>query len=447
LDLPIAGASEPVIEAGSPVTRVALLTDDFPGLKPGMEVQVGDQVRIGQRLFHDKTAPAVSFAAPVAGQVVAINRGKRRKLLSVVIEMSPQATRGRADETCFDSFTAAPPESLSAEDVGSLLLEAGLWTAFRTRPYSRIPEPGSAPSAIFVTAMDTHPLAPDPEVVLRGREEHFAVGLRAVSRLTPGRTYLCTRGKTHLRAPAGSEICHERFDGPHPAGVPGTHIHRLDPVHREKIVWHLGYQDVAAIGTLFTTGCLDTSRVIALAGPGFRRPRLVRTHLGARISELVEGELAPGRQRIIAGSVLGGHRVDGDVTGYLGRYHNQVCALPEGDEREMFGWLKPGARVFSVTNAFLSALIRPRSFDFTTTTNGSVRPMVPIGTYERIMPMDIEPTYLLRSLITGDLELAEQLGCLELDEEDVALATFVCPGKYNYGPLLRKVLDRIREDL
>ena len=436
-----------VIEDAPPVTHVAMLAEDFPGLKPGMEVQVGDQVRCGQRLLHDKSAPDVSFASPVAGRITAINRGERRKLLSVVIEVSPHEGSGQGGDTSFDSFTAAPAEKLNGADVSALLLEAGLWTAFRTRPYSRIPPPGSAPSAIFVTAIETHPLAPDPEVVLQGREADFELGLSVVSRLTPGYTYLCTRARTRLRAPAGSDIRHERFEGPHPAGLPGTHIQKVEPVHREKIVWHIGYQDVAAIGRLFATGRLDSSRIIALAGPGVRRPRLVRTRLGARISELLVDELVPGRQRVIAGSVLGGHAVDGEITGYLGRYHNQISVLPEGDHREILGWLKPGARMFSVTNAFWSALIRPRSFDFSTSTNGDARPMVPIGTYEQVMPMDIEATFLLRALITGDLELAEQLGCLELDEEDLALATFVCPGKYEYGPMLRNVLERIREDL
>ena len=447
LDLPIAGAPEPVIEDAAPVTHVAMLAEDFPGLKPGMEVQVGDQVRCGQRLLHDKSAPDVSFASPVAGRIAAIHRGERRKLLSVVVEVSPHEGADQAADTSFDSFTGAPPEKLSGADVGALLLEAGLWTAFRTRPYSRIPPPGSAPSAIFVTAMDTHPLAPDPEVVLQGREADFELGLSVVSRLTPGYTYLCTRARTHLRTPAGSDIRHERFEGPHPAGVPGTHIQQVEPVHREKIVWHIGYQDVIAIGRLFATGHLDSSRIVALAGPGVRRPRLVRTRLGARISELLAEELMPGRQRVIAGSVLGGHAVDGDITGYLGRYHNQVSVLPEGDQREILGWLKPGARMFSVTGAFWSALVRPRRFDFSTSTNGDARPMVPIGTYEQVMPMDIEATFLLRALIAGDLELAERLGCLELDEEDLALATFVCPGKYEYGPMLRNVLERIREDL
>lgn len=446
LDLPLPGRPAGAIEDGPAVTQVAVLAADFPGLKPGMEVRVGDPVRCGQRLFHDKSAPDVGFAAPVAGRVAAIHRGERRKLLSVVIDLAT-ADGPDAGETGFDSYTAAPPEALNAEAVRALLLESGLWTAFRTRPYSRVPDPGSIPSAIFVTAIDSHPLAPDPELVLQGREADFETGLRVVSRLTPGATYLCTRARSHLRTPADSGIRHERFEGPHPAGLPGVHIHLLDPVHREKTVWHLGYQDVAAIGALFCTGRLDSRRVVALAGPGVRRPRLVRTHLGARVSELLADQLVPGRHRVIAGSVLGGHSADAETNDFLGRYHNQISVLPEGDEREMLGWLKPGGRVFSVTKAFWAALRPPRRFDFSTTTNGAARPMVPIGTYERVMPMDIEATFLLRSLITGDVELAEQLGCLELDEEDVALATFVCPGKYEYGPMLRELLERIREDL
>ncbi len=448
LDLPIAGAPEPLIEPARSATQIALLADDYPGLKPGMAVQPGDPVRRGQRLFYDKSAPDIAFTSPLDGHVVAIHRGERRRLLSVVIAPSaPLASDQTDDHADFASFTGAPPESISADAVRALLIEAGLWTALRTRPYSRVPQTDAVPAAIFVTAIDTHPLAPDPELVLRGHEERFELGLRALARLTPGRSYLCTRGQTRLRAPADSTICHERFEGPHPAGAPGTHIHLLEPVHRDKQVWHIGYQDALAIGTLFDTGRVDASRVIALAGPGVRRPRLVRTQLGARISELLDGELLPGRHRVIAGSVLGGHPIDNPAIDYLGRYHKQVCVLPEGDAREALGWLKPGARMFSATNAFLSSLLRPGRFDFNTSTNGSARPMVPIGGYERVMPLDLEPTYLLRALITGDLELAEQLGCLELDEEDLALATYVCPGKYDYGPLLRQALERIREDL
>jgi len=210
-------------------------------------------------------------------------------------------------------------------------------------------------------------------------------------------------------------------------------------------VWHVGYQDVAAIGHLLATGRIDVGRVIALAGPGVARPRLLRTRLGAATDELVAGELAPGAQRVVSGSVLDGRTAAGEATGYLGRYHLQVSALPEGNRREFLGWLAPGREKHSLTGVVLGAFAR-RALPLTTTTNGSPRAMVPIGTYERVMPLDLLPTFLLRALITGDDEQAEALGCLELDEEDLALCTYVCPGKYEYGPLLRGALERIAKD-
>lgn len=444
LDLPIAGRPEQVVHDVEPPTRVGLVAADYPGLSARLEVQVGDEVARGQRLLHDKRNPDLTYTSPGSGRVVAIHRGERRALLSVEIELSPDERAGRCcNDVAFDSFTGERPDALEAEAIESLLLESGLWTAFRTRPFSRVPAPGTTPHAIFVTAMDTHPLAPDVDVVLAGRREDFDAGLCAIARLSGGPTYLCTGASSRLTAPACRTFRHERFEGPHPAGTPGLHIHTLDPVRRGKVVWHIGYQDVAAIGTLLRTGRLDLSRVVALAGPGVRRPRLVRTRLGASLQDLVAGELLEGEQRVISGSVLGGRTAAGEAEGYLGRYHNQVTVVREGRERELFGWLRPGRDRFSVTNAFLSAFSRGRRFEFTTSTHGSARPMVPIGTYERVMPMDLEPTFLLRSLIVGDLEQAEMLGCLELDEEDLALCTFVCPGKYEYGPLLRDMLDRI----
>jgi Na+-transporting NADH:ubiquinone oxidoreductase subunit A len=446
LDLPLSGAPEQRVDEARPVAHAALVAADFPGLKPSMEVKVGDRVMCGQPLLRDKVTPDLAYASPAAGRVAGIHRGERRRLLSVVVEVDPEACSGPGHDFAFDAYSGAPPANLEADAVRALLLESGLWSAFRTRPYSRVPAPGTRPAAIFVTAIDTHPLAPDPEVVLQGREDDFAAGLQVVAKLTEGSTYLCTTSRSRLVPPLG-DILHERFEGPHPAGAPGTHIHLLDPVHREKTVWHLGYQDVAAIGFLFRTGRLDPSRVIAIAGPSVLRPRLVRTRLGAAVDELVADELAGGGHRVISGSVLGGRAARGPEQGYLGRYHNQVTVIPEGDERELLGWLKPGRDIFSVTNGFLSALDRDRPLGLSTATNGSARPMVPIGTYEAVMPLDVEPTFLLRSLIVGDLELAEQLGCLELDEEDVALATFACPGKYDYGPLLRGVLERIYREI
>lgn len=429
-----------------PGTRVGLLAADYPGLRARFEVEAGQRVRRGQRLFHDKRSPGVVFTAPGAGTVAAIHRGERRALVSVEIELDAADREDGGEQVAFDSFTGADPSALEAEAVGALLLESGLWTALRTRPYSRIPEPGTSPAALFVTAADSHPLAPDPEVVLAGREEDFAAGLQALARLTSGPRHLCTAGASRLEAPPESGFSVERFEGPHPSGTPGLHIHLLQPVNRKRIVWHVGYQDVVAMGALFRTGQLDCTRVISLAGPGVLRPRLLRTRLGAFLPEMVAGELREGEQRVVSGSVLGGRAAQGGAEAFLGRHHHQVTVLPEGRERRLLGWLRPGRDIFSVTNAFLSAFRGGGGFAFSTTTHGSARPMVPIGTYERVMPLDMEPTYLLRALIVGDAERAEALGCLELDEEDLALCSFVCPGKYEYGPMLREILERIHRE-
>jgi Na+-transporting NADH:ubiquinone oxidoreductase subunit A len=447
LDLPIAGDPEQRVEAGASVTRVAVLGADYQGVRPTMLVAPGDQVRRGEVLFHDKNAPQVRFTAPASGRIRAIHRGHKRVLVSVVIELSEAERAGDDQEAwAFDSYTDTDPSALSPDDVRRLLIESGMWTALRTRPFSRVPDPASSPRALFVTAMDTHPLAPKVEVALAGRESDFAAGISVLAKLTDGPTYLCAAAGSRIQAPADAKVTREEFSGPHPAGTAGLHINVLDPVMRGKTVWHIGYQDVAAVGHLFRTGRLDTRRVIALAGPGVRRPRLLATRVGAATDELVAGELEPGVQRIVSGSVLGGRTASGEADGYLGRFHNQVTVLAEGTQREFLGWLAPGRNKFSVTNAFASSLGRVRRFAFTTTTNGSPRPLVPIGTYEAVMPMDIEPTFLIRALVIGDAEEAEKLGCLELDEEDVALATFVCPAKNEYGPMLREILERIARD-
>lgn len=448
LDLPMTGEPMQAIDIGSEVTRVALLAADFPGLKPTMAVETGNEVLRGEVLFHDKRRPDIRFTAPGAGRVIAVNRGERRALLSVVVELSEAERRGDTApaQVAFDCFTCTPPTDLDTDSIRGLLLESGLWTALRTRPFSQVADPATEPQAIFVTAMDSHPLAPSVETVLAGREDDFETGLVALAKLTPGTTYLCTSAGSWIKPPAGLDIRHEEFSGPHPAGTVGLHIHLLEPVHRDKCVWTVGYQDVAAIGHLFNTGHLDIERIIALAGPALVRPRLVRTRLGAATDELADGELHAGANRIVSGSVLGGRAASGEIDGYLGRYHNQLTVLREGHEREFLGWLRPGRDVFSITGGFLSSLDRKRRFGFSTSLRGSPRPMVPIGTYEQVMPMDVEPTFLLRSLITGNMEQAEALGCLELDEEDLALCTFVCPGKYEYGPLLRKMLDRIQRE-
>ncbi len=320
-----------------------------------------------------------------------------------------------------------------------------MWPAFRTRPFSRVPDPESVPHAVFVTALDTHPLAPDLDVVLSDRKEAFARGLRALTQLTAGTVHLCRKSGSTLGDGGGIDrVRIAEFSGKHPAGTVGFHIHTLDPVNREKSVWHVGAQDVARIGHLFTTGTLDMSHVIALGGPRVSAPRLLRTTVGASVSGLTEGEIAAGGSaRVISGSILTGDRTDDVAHDFLGRFHQQISAIDDGAQREFLGWMAPGSTSYSVLPAFLSALLPKRDRALSTAVNGSRRAMVPIGAYERVMPMDLMPTHLLRALALGDVEWAEELGVLELDEEDVALCTFVCPGKYEYGAALRRTLSSL----
>lgn len=449
LDVPIAGKPRQTLEPAAAPAHVALLAADYHGMRPTMQVEEGDAVTRGGLLFEDKKTPGVRYTSPAAGTVVAVHRGERRALQSVVIALNERERAGAPGDEDFESFESYrgdDPGALKREDIVRLLVESGLWTAFRTRPFSKAPAPDSEPHSIFVTAIDTHPLAPSVETALQGREKDFEKGLLCVAKLTAGPTFLCKAAGANVPGHAGAGLTVEEFQGAHPAGTPGLHIHLLDPVHRGKTVWHIGYQDVAAIGRLFTTGRLDVERVISLAGPSVKDPRLLRTRLGASTDDLCRGELGEGDHRVISGSVLAGRSAAGEVHGFLGRYHQQVSVLPEGGHREFLGWMMPGFDKFSTINLFASRLLKGREYRLTTALHGSKRAMVPIGMYERVMPMDIVPTFLLRALIVGDVEQAEQLGCLELDEEDLALCTFVCPGKYEYGPILRQNLETIEKE-
>lgn len=437
LDLPITGAPEQAVYAAVEATSVAVIGFDYIGMKPTMQVRVGDRVKLGQVIFTDKKTEGVKYTAPAAGVVKEINRGEKRALQSVVIEVD-------GDEAVeFNKYAASELGSLSAEQVQENLVESGLWTALRTRPFSKVPQPGTTPASIFVTAMDTNPLAANPEVFINEQAEAFTNGLKVLTRLSGGDVYLCKAAGANI--PSTSGVTVEEFEGPHPAGNAGTHIHFVDPVSESKTVWTIGYQDVIAVGQLFTTGVLFTERVVAVAGPQVSSPSLMRTRLGANLDELVAGRVKVADNRVISGSVLNGRTANGPFA-YLGRYASQVTVLREGRERELLGWIAPGANKFSVLNMFLSRFSPGKKFDFTTTTNGSERAMVPVGQFEQLMPMDILPTQLLRSLVVGDMEAAIQLGCLELDEEDLALCTFACPGKYEYGPILRDNLTTIEKE-
>ncbi|ELC6296719.1 Na(+)-translocating NADH-quinone reductase subunit A [Enterobacter hormaechei] len=439
LDLPISGVPEQHVTTGASIHHVAIVGDDYVGMRPAMLVQEGDRVIKGQALFEDKKNPGVMFTAPASGTVVAIHRGERRVLQAVVIQIEGDEKRE------FARFDAADLATLSHDAVQTQLLESGLWTALRTRPYSKTPVPGTVPAAIFVTAIDTNPLSADPQPLILAERKAFDAGLTVLTRLTPGKVHVCQASGGKLGGHPQGQVAFNEFAGPHPAGLVGTHIHFLEPVSLTKQVWHLNYQDVIAIGKLFTTGELCAERIIAIGGPQATQPRLVRTLLGADLTALLAGETKEGENRIISGSVLSGRHATGPMA-WLGRFHLQVSVVLEGREKELFGWVLPGAEKYSVTRTTLGHFLRRKLFNFSTSTNGGERAMVPIGNYERVMPLDILPTVLLRDLLAGDTDGAQALGCLELDEEDLALCTYVCPGKYEYGPVLREVLTRIEQE-
>jgi Na+-transporting NADH:ubiquinone oxidoreductase subunit A len=439
LDIPIAGKPEQQIHPGPPVRRVGVLGQDYGAYKrlPTLLVNEGDRVRLGQPLVRGKHLNAVTTTSPGTGVIEYIERGARRFLQTIAIRLE-----GDGEET-FNAWQPDELAGLNSTQVRDNLLASGLWLSFRTRPYSLVANPETEPHAIFVTAMDSSPLAADPAVIIAESPDDFANGLTVIAKLTPGKVFVCKAAGAAV--PTADGVSVEEFAGPHPAGLAGTHIHFLAPAGAGRTVWHLNYQDVIAIGRLFTGGRLSTERIIALAGPQVFNPRLIRTRLGASISDLVRDELRPGESRAISGSILSGHHAAGK-TAFLGRFHLQVSVLREGRERELLGWLAPGLNKFSASRVFMAGLLPQKEFRLTTTKNGSPRAMVPTGSFERVMPLDILPSQLLRALVVEDTEAARALGCLELDEEDLALCTFVDTGKYDYGPILRRNLRQIMKE-
>ena len=439
LDLPITGEPRQSVGSGNLPHSVAVLGNDYVGMKPKLEVAVGDPVKLGQLLFTDRKRPAIRYTALGAGKVAAINRGDKRALLSVVIALSGN------DEVTFPSTPEGRLGTLARKDVVEGLLQSGLWVSLRSRPFGTVANPGSTPHSLFVTAMDTNPLAPSMARIIEGKEHHFSQGLTVLSRLTEGKLYLCKAPGDTIPQPSVSSIATAEFSGPHPAGNPGTHIHFLDPASRHKKVWYINAQDVIAVGILFTTGRLNVERIVSLAGPSVRNPRLLKTRIGASLDDMTSGELTGGENRILSGSVFSGHTAH-EATAFLGRYHQQITVLPEGRKRTFLGWLSAGFNLFSVKPIAAASFLPGKKFKFTTSLQGGERAIVPIGSYEKVMPLDILPTHLLRALAVDDIEEAERLGCLELDEEDLALCTFVCPSKLDHGGELRRNLTLLEKE-
>ena len=440
LDIPLAGAPDQTISDTKSTRHVALVGSDYVGMKPTMLVAEGDTVKRGQILFTDKKCEGVNYTAPAAGKVVAINRGARRVFQSLVIEVDDSV-----GDVSWTAATAAELASMTASDIKQRLLDSGQWTALRARPFNKVADPATTPSGLFITAIDTRPHAPNPAIAIGGQPEAFQVGQQVLAQLVECPVYVCTAPGADIPVVEHARVSNETFAGPHPAGLPGTHVHFLMGASMSRLAWTIDYQEVIAIGRLFLDGHLHSDRVVSISGPAVSTPMVVATRAGADIQELTAGNLEAGDNRMISGSVLGGRGVHSH-SAYLGKYHNQVSVLSEGRDRVFMGWLAPGTKKHSAMGVFLSSIFGAKPLAMTTTTNGSERAMVPVGAYERVMPLDILPTQLLRALLVGDTETAQALGCLELDEEDLALCTYVCPGKYEYGPVLKDNLARIDKE-
>ena len=445
LNLPLNGTPDAAIESGPDVRSVALLGRDYAGLKPRLMVREGDEVSLGDTLFVDKRDPVVAYTAPGSGTVAAINRGERRALLSVVIQLDPSVE----DPVTFPDLVDGDIDALADDRIREVLQASGLWTAFRTRPFNRVPLADSTPRSIFVTAIDTNPLAADPGAVIAGSGADFEAGLSVIAKLTEGPLYVCVGDRWPGPTSEHGRVETVVFSGPHPAGLVGTHIHHLDPVGVDRTVWHIGYQDVIAIGALCTTGRISTKRIVALGGPAFQRPRLVSTRLGASIDELTAGELVLGdaeapAPRVVSGSILSGRRA-ATAEVHLGRYHLQISAVPAGGSRRLFGWSSLRRQTFSFNGMFASRQ-RRRLETLTTASHGRQTAMIPVEAFDKVVPMDVATVPLLRALLIKDTDQAQALGCLELDAEDLALCSFVCPGKNDYGSVLSLNLEHIERE-
>lgn len=439
LNIPINGSPTEEIVDSTRSRSVAILGNDYVGMKPTMLVEEGERVKLGQALFEDKKNPGVIFTSPAGGKVESINRGDRRVLQSVVIEVEQEE---ETEE--FNRYSEDELDKTTSAEIRSQLIKSGSWTAFRTRPYSKIPGVEEIPNNIFISLLDTQPLSPNPEIITNLNTDNFNFGLKVLKRLVDCPIHISTGPNSNLDLPEDDQVIKHIFSGPHPAGLVGTQMHYISPASLSNINWTIGYQDVIAIGAQFRTGKVFVERVVSLAGPQVNEPKYLKTRLGACTDEVTAGQLTQRENRVISGSVISGREALGPYA-YLGRYHNQisVVAEPNSKDREFMNWLTPGPRKFSKIPLFLSSLFPKKLYKFKALMNGSDRPIVPIGVYEEVLPLNFLPAMLLRNIVLMDTEKIQALGGLELDEEDLSLCSFVCPGKYDFGSLLRAGLTKI----
>lgn len=441
LDITLQGEAEKV-KTTAESSLFAIKPPDFHGLVPKMTVKVGDKVKIGTVIFFDKYQEEIKFVSPVAGEITDVFRGEKRRILEVRI---------KADGTdASEEFGASNPDSMDGKGVKKALLENGLWPFIKMRPIDVIARPTDKPKAIFVSAFDSSPLAPEYDYILHGEHDAFQAGLTAIAKLTDGKVHLTKRANvSHDAAITDAKgVQTHTISGKHPAGNVGTQIHHIDPINKGEIVWTVNALDVATIGRTLLAGKFDPTRTVALTGSEVKKTSYVKTRIGATIKPMVDGQIASDNVRYISGNVLTGEKIDAD--GYVGFYDHQVTVIPEGDEPAFQlsggGWLGPGTKKFSINRSYFSWLTPNKKRVLNTNLNGEVRAFVVTGELEKVFPFDIYPMQLIKSCMYEDIDLMENLGIYEVAPEDFALCEFVCTSKVNIQDKIREGLDLIHKE-
>lgn len=440
LDINLKGKANEVYGKAQLPELFSVRPDDFHGIKPKTVVKEGDQVKVGSVLFYDKNNPDVKVCSPVSGEVVAVNRGERRKVLDISIKSDGAFTS--------EAFTKGKPKEMKADEVKSLLSNAGFLAFLKQRPYDVVANPNDKPKAIFISGFDTAPLAPNYDFIMVGREEEFQLGIDALSAITGVQINIGINidqaSKLYKKA-KGVQLY--EFEGPHPAGNVGVQIHHVDPINKGDIVWTINPQDVAMIGKAFMTGSIDYSRSIVLAGSSVKTPAYFKTVYGAAISMMVANNVEGDNVRYISGNPLTGTQISAD--GYLGAFDAQITVIPEGNKNnEFLGWIMPRLNKFSVNHSYFSWLFGGnKEYDVDTNLNGGERAFIMSGEYDKVFPMDIYPEFLVKAIIAQDIDKMEQLGIYEVAPEDFALCEFVCTSKIETQRIVREGLDFLRKEL
>jgi Na+-transporting NADH:ubiquinone oxidoreductase subunit A len=434
-------AAPKVVETEQPETFVIKPTD-FQGLYiPKPVVNVGDTVKAGSPLFHDKSHENVIHTSPVSGEVVEIKRGEKRKLLEIKI---------LADKTVehlqFKKYSVSEIANLSVEVVKEQILKSGVWPSLIQRPYGIVADPTVTPKAIHISAFDSHPLAPDYNILFKGQDQFFQIGVDILKKLTSGAVHLNTHASSEISTVfsqvKGIEV--NKFTGQHPVGCVGVQIHHIDPINKGDIVWTINPLGVIQLGKLFASGIYDASRIVALTGSEVKNPQYYKTYTGASVKKFIENNLNTDHVRVISGNPLTGTAIDKD--GHVGFFDHQISVIPEGDYYEFIGWITPGARKISFQRALglLSFLSPNKERVLDTNTHGEPRAFVQTGIFEQVTPMDVLPTQLLKSILAEDIDEMEALGIYEVIEEDLALCEFVDVSKHKVQEILREGLELVR---